>query len=130
MVCVAILSYQRKGKNSDWTGAGMNEDAAVRTDAMLRLLHFLSDRCSVCQRYCVCVCLCVSPSAGLLPNMYAARPREPIDTLSVPDGVAAVSKAEKSRKQNYDTIPSGRIEREGAEASDRRRSSFKESCKE
>ena len=107
MVCVAILSYQRKGKSFDWTGAGMNEDAAVRTDAMLMLLHFLSGRCSVCQRYCVCVCVCVSSSAGLLPNMYAPKLREPIDTLSVPDGVAAVSKAEKSRKQNYDTIPSG-----------------------
>ena len=46
------------------------------------------------------------------------------------DGVAAVSKAEKTRKQDFDTIPSGRIGREGAEASDRRRSSFKESCKE
>ena len=48
MVCVAILSYQWKGKNSDWMGTGMNEVAAVRTDAKLRLLHFLSGRCSVC----------------------------------------------------------------------------------
>ena len=48
MVCVAILSYQRKGKNSDWTGAGVNEVATVRTDAMLRLLHLLSGPCSVC----------------------------------------------------------------------------------
>ena len=48
MLCVAILTYRRKGKNFDWTGAGMNGDAAVRTNAMLRSLHFLSIRCSVC----------------------------------------------------------------------------------
>ena len=40
MVCVAILTYQRKGKNSEWTGVGMNEDAAVRTDALLWFTSF------------------------------------------------------------------------------------------
>ena len=48
MVCVAILTYRWKGKNPDWTGAGMNEDAAVRADALLRSLHFLSGQWSVC----------------------------------------------------------------------------------
>ena len=49
IVCVAILTYRRKGKSSDWTGAGMNEDdAAVRTDALPRSLHFLSGQWSVC----------------------------------------------------------------------------------
>lgn len=50
MVCVAILTYQRKGKSSDWTGAGTNEDAAVRTDAMLRSLHFFCPAGARCVR--------------------------------------------------------------------------------
>lgn len=77
MVCVAILSYQRKGKNSDWTGAGMNEDAAVRTDAMLMLLHFLSGRWSVCNvilRLRMRMRMRLLRLLGLLPTMYAPNP--------------------------------------------------------
>lgn len=82
IVCVAILSYQRKGKNSDWTGVGMNEVAAVRTDAMLRLLHFLSGRCSVCNVVASAsayACLRMLDCCRICTHQCH---REPIDTLT------------------------------------------------
>lgn len=82
MVCVAILSYQRKGKSSDWTGAGMNEVAAVRTDAMLMLLHFLSGPCSVCNVVASAyayACLRMMDCCRICTHHFH---RKPIDTLT------------------------------------------------
>lgn len=85
MVCLAILTYQRKGKNCDWTGAGMNEDAAVRTDAMLRSLHFLSGRCSVCKDFASASAYAYAYASGRLLNHCGstnAQNWEPIDILT------------------------------------------------